>query len=211
MIQKSEVQKGRRLIKFFGVFGILMSLIWGGGFFVFTEGIRGDNGEIIVADGAAVVVLTGGRGRILAGYELLREGLAEEMFISGVHNDTNIENILVLDEFDDFENEDGDFWSCCVTLGYEAKNTRGNAVEVANWLENVDYDVVYLVTSDYHMRRAMLEFREELGDEVEIIPYPIEATALMAEGNKEVLRIYMREYNKYLLVWGYYFLRHIFE
>jgi len=38
-----------------------------------------------------------------------------------------------------------------IDLGYEAKNTRGNAVEVAKWVRDHQYKSIRLVTANYHI------------------------------------------------------------
>ena len=49
--------------------------------------------------------------------------------------------------------------ACCVTLGYEAVDTRSNAAETAGWIKSNKVTSVRLVTSDWHMRRAAMELR----------------------------------------------------
>ena len=62
--------------------------------------------------------------------------------------------------------------SCCITLGYAADNTAGNARETAEWLDTVRGRSLRLVTANYHMPRSLLEFRQAL-PEVEIIAHPV--------------------------------------
>mgnify|MGYP002777001898 FL=1 len=104
----------------------------------------------------AVVVLTGGKGRIARGLEVLERGEAREMFVSGV----------------DFEVKPGEFAAefevpdavmrCCVTLGYLAVDTRSNAGEAAQWIADNRHRSVRLVTTDWHMARAASEFEGTL-------------------------------------------------
>ncbi|MDZ4308302.1 YdcF family protein [Allopontixanthobacter sp.] len=111
----------------------------------------------------AIVVPTGGRGRIERGLEVLAAGHAEQMLVSGV----------------DPEVKPGEFaaqfsvpmqtMDCCITLGYAAVDTRGNATEIADWLAERNYTSVRLVTTDWHMGRAAGELRHVLPDNVQII------------------------------------------
>ena len=74
----------------------------------------------------------------------------------------------------------------------EAVDTRSNAAEAKAWLAENDFDAVRLVTSDWHMRRATFEFREELGEDFPIIfdavPTSPGLMTLFGEYNKYVLR-----------------------
>jgi uncharacterized SAM-binding protein YcdF (DUF218 family) len=51
---------------------------------------------------------------------------------------------------------------CCVTLGFAALDTRGNARETSEWVERHRVRSLRLVTSDWHMRRAALELENAL-------------------------------------------------
>ena len=51
---------------------------------------------------------------------------------------------------------------CCVTLGFAALDTRGNARETADWVAENNVRSLRLVTSDWHMRRAARELEGKL-------------------------------------------------
>lgn len=53
-----------------------------------------------------------------------------------------------------------------------ALDTLGNATKSADIIREKGYKKIILVTSKYHQRRAWLEFRELLGNEVQIINHP---------------------------------------
>ena len=90
---------------------------------------------------------------------------------------------------------------CCVALGYEADNTRGNALESAQWMGEQGYGSLRLVTASYHMPRSLLEFRRVL-PEIEIIAHPVFSENYHQEdwwlwpGSARLL---ISEYNKYLI------------
>jgi len=116
----------------------------------------------------AVVVLTGGRGRLDAGLALFKAGLAPVMFISGVDPRVSREGIRDLIPPPP-EGLDDAAVDCCVALGYSARDTIGNAREVAEWITESGRHSILLVTNGYHMPRAMAEFVHALPG-VEIIP-----------------------------------------
>ena len=104
----------------------------------------------------AVVVPTGGGGRIQRGLEVLEQGRAERMFVTGVDREVRPEEFAAEFGVSDARME------CCVTLGYAAVDTRGNAAEAAKWVESNDVESIRLVTTDWHMRRAHLDLGREL-------------------------------------------------
>lgn len=114
----------------------------------------------------AIVVLTGGLGRIETGLALFAAGKASHLFISGVDKTTTMDHIL-----DRWDNSVA-LPPCCITLGDKATTTVENAQEVREWLENKDYTSIRLVTSDFHIDRSMIEMQHVMPD-IEIIPHPI--------------------------------------
>jgi uncharacterized SAM-binding protein YcdF (DUF218 family) len=133
----------------------------------------------------AIVVLTGGAGRIDRGLTLLQEGAAKRMLISGV--DRSVRPAELATQYDAPDR----LFACCITLGREAIDTRSNAIETAHWLERRDFQTVRLITTDWHMRRAALELRQALPGRVTIV--------YDAVPSRPSLTMLMREYNKYLL------------
>jgi uncharacterized SAM-binding protein YcdF (DUF218 family) len=114
----------------------------------------------------AIVVLTGSAGRIDEGILLIKQGLAAELFISGVSPIINLRDLVQLD------NLDFKALPLPVSLGTEAKNTRGNAIEINNWIKNKDVQSIRLVTSAYHMPRSLKEIKHTLLN-IQIIPHPV--------------------------------------
>ncbi|MBX7541699.1 YdcF family protein [Qipengyuania sphaerica] len=99
----------------------------------------------------AVIVLTGGPGRIARGLEVIERGWAKEMFVSGV--DPEVKPGEFAEEFE----VPSRTMNCCVTLGQLAVDTRSNAGETAQWIEDKEIESVRLVTTDWHMARAYSE------------------------------------------------------
>ncbi len=141
--------------------------IWIAGFVVFTGSICSMNKPQSPVSIDAAIVLTGGTNRINQGLDLLATGKTTNLLVSGVHKDVEIRDIMAL-------------WGthkgappCCITLGREAGNTIGNAQEAKKWLDHLHAKTIYLITANYHMPRALLEFHHELQG-VDIIPYPVQ-------------------------------------
>ena len=130
----------------------------------------------------AVIVLTGGPGRIARGLNVVESGQAQEMFVSGV--DPEVKPGEFADEF----NVSRRMMNCCVTLGYLAVDTRSNAGEVAQWLKEKEFTSVRLVTTDWHMARAHSEVRGMLPEETRIVkdavPSHPDLATLFLEYNK---------------------------
>lgn len=111
----------------------------------------------------AVVVLTGGEGRIDRGLEALRKNWASQMLVAGVDKDVRPVEFAV--EY----KVDSTTMACCVTLGFRSVDTRSNARETAQWAAANKMHSLRLVTSDWHMRRAAFELRQALPGGVTII------------------------------------------
>ena len=115
----------------------------------------------------AIVVLTGGNHRVSTGLQLLADDLAPTLFISGVHMQVTIEDIK--------SNYQGSkpLPTCCIKLGHKALTTYGNADETRDWIRENKIESIRLVTSNYHMWRSLLVFKQAV-PEVKIIPHPVE-------------------------------------
>lgn len=131
-----------------------------------------------------VVVLTGAAGRIDRGIEVLNRGWARRLFVSGVDNEVKPHEFAL--EYHVLSRR----MACCVTLGYEAVDTRSNASETAGWLVRQHVTSVRLVTSDWHMRRAAMELRRAAPAGTRIIEDAVPS--------QPTLRILFVEYHKLL-------------
>ncbi|HEX8642217.1 MAG TPA: YdcF family protein [Allosphingosinicella sp.] len=133
----------------------------------------------------AVVVLTGGSGRLERGFEIVQRGLARRMLISGV------ERTVRPIELAEVYKVDPALFECCVVLGRESFDTRSNADEVARWAARRRIRSIRLVTHDLHMPRARYELRKRVGDSLAIVADAVPT-------NPDLGAIFL-EYNKYLL------------
>ena len=135
----------------------------------------------------AIVVPTGSGGRIPRGLALLREGLAERMLVTGV--DADVRPVEFAAEYD----APARLMECCVTLGFAALDTRGNARETAVWMAENDVRSIRLVTADWHMRRAARELEV-------ILP---EGTTVLRDAVRTEPSLWMLllEYHKLIATW----------
>ena len=115
----------------------------------------------------AIVVLTGGSGRLVEGLALLESGFGSKLFVSGVYRGVDVEELLRVARADG-----GSDNAARIALGHEADDTRGNAQETAAWMAQEGYGSLRLVTAAYHMPRSLVEFRRALPD-LTILPHPV--------------------------------------
>ena len=145
----------------------------------------------------AIVVLTGGRLRLETGLRLLAAGTAKTLFISGVNQRVDRDDLLRA------LGPAAERAACCIVLGREADNTFGNARETASWMHEEGYTSLRLVTSWYHMRRGLLEFGRAM-PQVTIAAQPVFAQHLDPErwwSWRGAPLLIIGEYHKYLAAW----------
>ena len=192
---------GTRLVHL--LLGILT--LWLIGLLAFIAVIPGQASKI---DGEsktdAIIVLTGGGDRLAEGFRLLDRGLAKRLLVSGVANGVTLPQLI--DRLGDQRNtvpSAGEL-ACCVTLGYEAVSTVGNADESAVWLRDNGAKSVRLVTANYHMLRSLLEFHRKVPD-IAVVPNPVfpgEVRDPRWFVKPRTLLLLVNEYHKYLVALG---------
>lgn len=133
----------------------------------------------------AIVVLTGGPGRIDRGLALMRDHAAKRMLVSGA--DPSVRPGELAHEY----RAPRALFACCIDLGYEAVDTRSNALETAEWVNHHHFKTVRLVTSDWHLPRARLELRHALDGSATVIGDPVASAPAFS--------MLVVEYNKYLV------------
>ena len=169
-------------------------VLWLGGFLQFISGLPADP----VDDGRntdAIVVLTGGTFRISEGLDLLETGRANRMLIFGVDRGTGLADLRQR------SSAKAETFACCVALGHEARDTKGNAVETAIWMRDAGFRSLRLVTANYHMPRGLLYFRNRMPD-FEIVAHPVFPDAVRLRSwwrHSGTARLLADEFNKYLL------------
>ena len=143
----------------------------------------------------AIVVLTGGSERVMTGLELLESGKGKKLFISGVHKNLNLDEILGSQPVPPPLRE------CCIALGYQAGSTKGNAGETRDWMQQEGYKSLRLVTANYHMKRSLLLFHQAMPD-IAIIPYPVAPESVILSEwwqHPRTFELLAIEYNKFLI------------
>lgn len=135
-------------------------MVWALGFLWFAAALPQPAGD---EQTDAVIVPTGGPGRIAHGLEVLSEGQARTMLVTGVDPEVTPQEFAA--EFEVSERQ----MECCVTLGFSAVDTRSNATETAEWIEDQEITSLRLVTTDWHMRRAAGELERMLPDDIRIV------------------------------------------
>ena len=112
----------------------------------------------------AVVVVTGGTGRVARGVDVLHDGRAKRLFVSGV------DRAVKPHEFALEYKVSAEEMACCIQLGFDALDTQSNANETARWAAESKVKSIRLVTNDWHMRRAEYELERVLPAGITVLP-----------------------------------------
>src|SRR5579863_7942996 len=135
------------------------------GFAGFLSQLRGaETKPSRTADG--IVVLTGGSSRVSDAMELLADGYGKRLLISGVHPTSAASDISRS------LTDNQSLMSCCVDLDRSAVNTRSNAAETRRWARERGFKSLIVVTSNYHMPRAIVELSHAMPD-ITLIPFAV--------------------------------------
>lgn len=180
-----------RLIVFLAIAAVVALPL---GFFWFLSQVSGSEVKLTRnADG--IVVLTGGASRVNDAFELLASQRGRRLLISGVYPATNQGEISrVLPEYQRL-------FACCVDLDRTAVNTLGNAVGTRRWAQAQNFKSLIVVTSAYHMPRALAEMAHQLPG-VELVPYPVISERMRAEpwwSHFDTAKLLFSEYVKYIV------------
>ena len=144
-------------------------------------------------DADGIVALTGGASRIADAIELLASGRGKRLLISGANRATNSNEISRL-------NPEFKRWvRCCVDFD-RSLNTLGNAIETKRWAESQGFRSLIVVTSNYHMPRALAEISHQLPG-VALVPFPVVTDRQRAEpwwAGGTTTKLMLSEYVKYV-------------
>ncbi len=181
------------------VLAVILSAAWVGGLMRFVTQITLENPPALNQKADAIVVLTGGRERLPAGIDLLQKGMADRLFVSGVHSGVDVAEIL------DLNSQAPAALACCIDLGHDARHTVGNVRETANWMAAGRRTSMILVTANYHMPRSLVLFHRVM-PAIDVIPYPVISGAVHLDiwwRHPRTLILLASEYSKYLvsLIW----------
>ena len=167
---------------------------WGAGLLWFVEQIP-DAVEDGTTPTDAIVVLTGGQGRLDEALALLSGNLAGRLFVSGVYRGVDVKTLL------DTARSGAAVPENLIGIG-DASNTVGNATETAAWARYFGIRSIRLVTASYHMPRSLLEFHHAM-PEVTVVPHPVFSDNVKQQewwAWPGTAALIAREYTKYLLV-----------
>ena len=107
-----------------------------------------------------IVILTGGANRIKDGLKIIQDfknskNINYKILVSGTgmgFTKSSLKNKLG-------PNFNSQLIQCCIDLDGVSKNTLTNASETFKWTNKNDIKEFILITSNYHMPRAILEFK----------------------------------------------------
>ena len=116
-----------------------------------------------------LVVLTGGTNRIKQTLKLfvIENSKQYNLLISGAGKGFNKKIVSTFLPKTDFYKKK---LNCCIFIENKSKNTISNATETYKWVRKNNFKSITLITSDYHMQRALVEFKKILVD-IKIIPF----------------------------------------
>ncbi|HEX7390904.1 MAG TPA: YdcF family protein [Acidiphilium sp.] len=187
-------RRGRgRGLRWIGRLILLIVVLWLIGFGWFLGMVAAERPIEPMPHAGGIVVLTGGADRVKAGLELLLAGAAPRLLISGAGRGT------YLGDFTPRDGINATAVATRITLGYKAETTRGNARETALWVARYDITSLIVVTADYHMPRALLEFHRAMPG-VTLIAEPVRPAALDRLDDPHMLKLLAGEFMKYVLV-----------
>jgi uncharacterized SAM-binding protein YcdF (DUF218 family) len=182
----------RNVVRWTALSLIAAVLLAGVGFVWFMG--RVPEAEIQLRGGAdGIVALAGGASRVADAIELLAAGRGKRLLISGANRSTNSKEISRLNP------EFGPWVSCCVDFDWSV-NTLGNAIETRRWAESRGFRSLIVVTSNYHMPRALAEIAHQLPG-VTLVPFPVVTDRQRVGpwwGNAATARRMFSEYVKYI-------------
>jgi uncharacterized SAM-binding protein YcdF (DUF218 family) len=139
----------------------------------------------------AIVVLTGGPERVDVALRLLSTGAADRLLVSGAGEKTDVSDLAHLSGMDPAPLEQQ------ITMGHSARTTRGNALETASWAQAGKVRTLLVVTTWFHMPRALVELRRAMPTQ-SLLPYPVGQLRTEELLQAAALRRLIGEYHKYL-------------
>jgi uncharacterized SAM-binding protein YcdF (DUF218 family) len=170
-----------------------MVLAFAAGFVAFARAVAGYVPGLPPQRADAIVVLTGGEQRLLAGARLLKEGRGARLLISGVNPQTSHADLKRLSGIPER------LFAARVDVDY-AHTTSGNADETRAWAKAKGYRRLIVVTASYHMPRSLAELGRAMPDVVfvphAVVPNRINARRWWADAY--TARVLLAEYVKFL-------------
>jgi len=192
--QKAVARRPRGWLRAIIVGALAVAFVGAGfGFIGFLSQLRGAE-ERPARNADGIVVLTGGSSRVSDAIELLAAGYGKRLLISGVHPTNDVHDISRTLP------DNHKLLGCCVDLDRSAINTRSNAAETRRWARERGFNSLIVVTSNYHMPRAIVELSHAMPD-VTLIPFVVIGDRWRDEpwwASGATLRLLLSEYAKYV-------------
>ena len=120
-----------------------------------------------------IVILTGGTNRIKDGLKIVEDfsksrKINFKILVSGTGKGFSKKSLInqIEPSFNPYLIE------CCIDLDSVSKNTFTNAIETSKWAHKNNINKFILITSNYHMPRAILEFKNIMPNK-KIYTFPI--------------------------------------
>ena len=140
-----------------------------------------------------IVILTGGTNRIKDGLNIINHFDKSKrnnfkILVSGTGKGFS-KNSLIKQIGPNFNPK---LIECCIYLDSVSKNTLTNAIETSKWANRNDLKEFILITSNYHMPRAILEFKNVMPNH-KIYTFPITP-------RKHNIKEWMRSYETFSLI-----------
>ncbi len=170
---------------------LLILFAWGVFFIAYLAKIQKTQENVNPNNSAeAIFILTGDKGRIESGIQIFEQKRAEMIFITGVGDHTQKNNILP------------PAIHKAASISPLAKNTKENFDDIEKWVKQKNIVTAFLVTSDYHMPRA-LDIAKRRGLKTTLIPAPVKTISFEdikrnpQQSLKKAWKI-VNEFNKYM-------------
>lgn len=186
--------------RFFKPLAFCLLMAWLGGFFIYLYHIYHFKQTPPSADG--IVILTGGKGRIQQGIQLLETTPEKPLLITGVRTRGQLKEITFFPQYEEK-----------IDLGFKATTTRENAKEISEWDKIKSCSSLTVVTSHYHIPRSLLELKATL-PHITLIPYPIISPSFQKRkwtAEPDLWHLLFKEYNKYLIVFVEMHIKSLFK
>ena len=181
---------------------LVLALIWLAGLFAFADRVQRSTPATTPEAADGIVALTGPESseRMPAAVGLLMQHLGNRVLVSGVNRGVTREQLR------GYTGAARRVYDCCVDLGFTAADTVGNARETAEWARAMRFTSLIVVTSDYHMPRAMLELRAVMRPPAyRLQAYAVPTPMLKSRRwwrSPSAARLMIVEYSKYLAILG---------
>jgi len=171
-------------------------IAWTSGFFMFVGAVpKEETVDYGSTDGVAV--LTGGKRRVLEGMILMEQQISDRMLISGVGGNATLDALLMSLGV---APKDAAGYSSRIEIDYDSHSTAQNAEAIAEWAKKHRLRHIRLVTSNYHMPRAMYELRRQM-PLFPVVAHPVFTPAFRADHwwrHPNSIGILLAEYTKFI-------------